>query len=149
MPQRASNPTVASLIELDATFIPVAQMRQISRVTSLDGARIAADVELGAEHWVYAQHFPKDPIFPGSFMIEAAGQLIALWAWAQGLRGHPRLVRANAEFYRPVTPPIVRLGLRGEVRAKRHLQFGKVDLFAGTTQVASVNAVLAVVGSAS
>lgn len=147
MPQHVLAPTAAGLIELDATFLPVARMRQISRVTALDGGRIVAEVELGPGHWVYPQHFPGDPIFPGSLMIEAAGQLIALWAWAQGVRGRPRLVRTSAEFYQPVTHPTVRLDLRGEVRAKRHLQFGKVDLFADATHVASVEAVLAVLAS--
>lgn len=137
-----------SLLDLDATFLPVAQMRQITRVTALDGSRIAAEVDLGAEHWVYAQHFPDDPIFPGTLMIEAAGQLVALWAWAQGQRGRPRLVRTSATFHYPVTTPTAVLELRAEVRSKRHLQFGNVELFAEATHVATVDVVLAVLASA-
>jgi len=38
----------ASLVDLDATFLPIAQMRQITRVTALDGLHIAAEVALGA-----------------------------------------------------------------------------------------------------
>ncbi len=68
----------ASLLDLDATFLPVAQMRQISRVIAVDGPLITAVVELGPGHWVYPQHFPHDPIFPGTLIIEAAGQLVAL-----------------------------------------------------------------------
>jgi 3-hydroxymyristoyl/3-hydroxydecanoyl-(acyl carrier protein) dehydratase len=128
----------SGLIDLDATFLPIAQMRQISRVIALDGPCIAAEVDLGPEHWVYPQHFPSDPIFPGTLMIEAAGQLVALWAWGNGHRGRPRLVRTSATFHQPVWPLTERLELRGEVLGKRHLQFGTVELFADRTHVATV-----------
>ena len=103
---------------IEDTFLPVAQMRQISRVTELDGSVIRGEVDLGTEHWVYPQHFPGDPIFPGTLMIEAAGQLVALWAWANGERGRPRLVRVEAEFRGPVGRSEQRLALRAEVRAQ-------------------------------
>ena len=135
-----------SLVDLDATFLPVAQMRQITRVTGLDGPHIAAEVELGEDHWVYAQHFPQDPIFPGTLMIEAAGQLVALWAWARGLRGRPRLVRTSATFHAPVGTAAPRLELNAEVRGKRHLQFGTVELRAEERHVATVEVVLAILG---
>lgn len=136
--------TPINLLDLDATFLPVAQMRQLSRVTALDGFRIAGVVDLGPDHWVYPQHFPHDPIFPGSLIIEAAGQLVALWAWANGHRGRPRLVRTSASFHQPVTRPTPGLELRAEVRGKRHLQFGAVDVLAQGSQVAHVEVVLAV-----
>ncbi len=137
----------ASLLDLDTTFLPVAQMRQISRVTSLAGPRITAIVDLGPNHWVYPYHFPHDPIFPGTLIIEAAGQLVALWAWANGHRGRPRLVRTSASFHQPVTQSTPRLELHAEVRGKRHLQFGSVDVLAEGLQVARVEAVLAVLPS--
>ncbi|MBA3496936.1 MAG: hypothetical protein H0T86_07515 [Gemmatimonadales bacterium] len=136
-----------SLLNIDTTFLPVGQMRQITRVTVPDGPRITAEVALGTGHWVYGQHFPGDPIFPGSLMIEAAGQLVALWAWAQGHRGRPRLVRTSATFHHPVTPPSARLELRAEVRGKRHLQFGTVELYADAAHVATVEVVLAVLAA--
>lgn len=135
----------SGLIDLDATFLPIEQMRQISRVTTLDGSCIEAEVDLGAEHWVYRQHFPDDPIFPGTLMIEAAGQLVALWAWGNGHRGRPRLVRTSAAFHQPVSPLTERLDLQGQVTGKRHLQFGTIELFADGTHVATVEAVLAVI----
>lgn len=147
MQPASAPPHEPSLLDLDATFLPVGQMRQVTRVTALDGPCITGEVDLGAEHWVYAQHFPRDPIFPGTLMIEAAGQLIALWAWAQGHRGRPRLVRTSATFHAPVTVEAPRLVLRAEVRRKRNLQFGRVELFAGQSQVATVEAVLAVLRS--
>lgn len=137
-----------SLMDLDATFLPVAQMRQISRVTELAGPAITGEVDLGAEHWVYAQHFPGDPIFPGTLMIEAAGQLVALWAWGNGQRGRPRLVRANAEFHSPVSRSEPRLALRGQVRRKRHLYFATISVRAADGEVASVTVVLAVLPAA-
>ena len=136
--------TPPSLLDLDATFLPVAQMRQISRVTAVDGPRITGVVDLSPEHWVYAQHFPGDPIFPGTLMLEAAGQLVALWAWAQGLRGRPRLVRIGATFHQPVTRTDPQLWLSAEVRSRRNMQFGTVALRTQDRQVAEVEAVLAV-----
>ncbi|HEX5963975.1 MAG TPA: hypothetical protein VFY42_09640, partial [Gemmatimonadales bacterium] len=87
MTHASALPATTNLIDLDSTFLPVAEMRQITRVTALEGAGIEGEVELGPDHWVWPQHFPSDPIFPGTLMIEAAGQLVALWAWGHGARG--------------------------------------------------------------
>ena len=89
---------------IEDTFLPVDQMLQVSRVTEISGPVIRGEVDLGAGHWVYPQHFPGDPIFPGTLMIEAAGQLVALWAWANGERGRPRLVRRRGGVPRPRLP---------------------------------------------
>jgi 3-hydroxymyristoyl/3-hydroxydecanoyl-(acyl carrier protein) dehydratase len=132
------------LIDLDSTFLPLAAMRQITRVTQLEGSCIEAEVELGADHWVWEQHFPGDAIFPGTLMIEAAGQLIALWAWGQGARGRPRLVKTGAEFQHPVAPWSPRLLLKGEVRRKRHLYFGQVQVWSEGIPVAQIEGVLVV-----
>ena len=113
MSHASTTPTPTSLIDLDTTFLPVAQMRQITRVTALEGIGIEGEVELGPDHWVWRQHFPGDPIFPGTLLIEAAGQLIALWAWGQGARGRPRLVRTSADFHNPVEPWTPVLQLKG------------------------------------
>lgn len=137
-------PDAAGLIDIPATFLPIGQMRQIARVTVLAAERIEGEVDLGPEHWIYRQHFPGDPIFPGTLMIEAAGQLVALWAWGNGLRGRPRLVRAGAEFHRPVSPDIPALELRGTVERRRHLHFATVLITAAGADIATVNAVLAV-----
>ena len=137
-----------SVLDLDRTFLPVSQMRQISRVTRLDGPVIHGEVDLGTEHWVYPQHFPGDPIFPGTLLIEAAGQLVALWAWANGERGRPRLVRVEAEFRGPVRRTEPRLTLRAEVRRKRNLCFGSVSVETASGEVASVKAVLTVLPAA-
>lgn len=140
-------PPAPSLIDLDATFLPVALMRQISRVTTVATECIAGEVDVGSDHWVYAQHFPGDPIFPGTLMIEAAGQLIALFAWAQGQRGRPRLVRTSAEFRHPVSQATSTLRLAARVRSKRNIHFGSVEVHAGDDHVASIEAVLAVLAA--
>ncbi len=117
-------------------------MRQIARVTAVEEDTIEGEIELGPDHWVYPQHFPGDPIFPGTLMIEGAGQLFALWAWAQGVRGRPRLVRTGAEFHNPVSSDSSRLVLKATLQRKRHLYFGSVAVWSEDTKVGSVEAVL-------
>ena len=136
-----SRPT---LIDIGSTFLPTGQMRLVSRVIRLEGASIEAEVDLGQEHWVFPQHFPGDPVFPGSLMIEAAGQLVALWAWANGGRGRPRLLRTSAEFKSPVGPQAARITLRADVKRKRNMHFGKIEVGTDVTHLATVEAVLAV-----
>jgi 3-hydroxymyristoyl/3-hydroxydecanoyl-(acyl carrier protein) dehydratase len=136
------------LIDLDATYLPVQQMRQVSRVTALDGAAISGEIDLGESHWVYAQHFPDDPIFPGTMMIEGAGQLVALWAWANGQRGKPRLVKTRAVFRAPVDVTEPRLTLDATVKRKQHLHFASVTVRTAQQVVAIVEVVLAVVAVA-
>ncbi len=147
MPVASSVARDSSIIDLDTTFLPIGHMRQITCVTALQGGTIAGEVAIGPDHWVYPEHFPGDPIFPGALMIEAAGQLIALYAWARGLRGRPRLVRTSAEFLHAVGPAIPHLDLRAEVRRKQQFLFGRIHISAGSVHVASVEAVLAVLTS--
>lgn len=133
--------------DVDRTFLPTGHMRQVTRVTAVEGASIVGEVDLGSGHWVYAEHLPGDPIFPGSLLIEAAGQLVALWAWANGQRGKPRLVRVGAEFREPVMPTTARLVLEAHVVRKRHLHFATVTIRSAGDRVdlAVVTTVLAVV----
>jgi 3-hydroxymyristoyl/3-hydroxydecanoyl-(acyl carrier protein) dehydratase len=144
MPDASTMSPPSSLTDIDMTFLPVGQMRQIARVTSLEGPTIAGEIDLGQDHWVWSQHFPGDPIFPGTLMIEGAGQLLALWAWLQGQRGRPRLVRTSAEFHNPVEPGSAHLLLKGEVQRKRHLYFGSIQVSSGDIRVATVEAVLVI-----
>jgi 3-hydroxyacyl-[acyl-carrier-protein] dehydratase len=119
-------------------------MRQIARVTNLTDTLIVGEVDLGSTHWVFAQHFPDDPIFPGVLLIEAAGQLVALWAWADGQRGRPRLLRTEAEFHAPVGPNDERLVVRAEIRRKRGIEFATVAIHTAAQQVASIKLALTV-----
>ena len=141
-------PVSPGLVDIGASFRPVSQMRQISRVTARDSDCIEGEMQVGSGHWVFAQHFPGDPIFPGVLLIEAAGQLVALWAWEDGQRGRPRLVRSAAEFREPVGPDTDLLHLRGTIRKKRNVQFATVSIEAAGRVVASVEIVLTVLPAA-
>ncbi len=138
----------SGLIPIEQTYLPVGQMRQISRVTALCNDGITGEMDIGAKHWVYPLHFPGDPIFPGCLLVEAAGQLVALWAWADGQRGKPRYARTAAQFHGEVRPADGRLTLRTTVRRKRSLNFATVTILADTRAVATVEVVLAVVADA-
>ena len=120
------NTTRPSLSEIHPTLLPAGRMRQSSRVTVVEGERIEGEVELGRDHWVFGQHFPRDPIFPGTLMIEAAGPLVALRAWGHRQQSRPRLVRTGAEFHRPVTPSDSLFELKARVQCRRHRHFATV-----------------------
>jgi 3-hydroxymyristoyl/3-hydroxydecanoyl-(acyl carrier protein) dehydratase len=139
-----SLPHLEEVLDLRETFLPIGRMRQITRVIDVEGETITGEMMLGPDHWVWPEHFPGDPIFPGTLMIEAAGQLLALWAWAQGSRGRPRLVRTGAEFHNPVGREAPHLDLVARVRSKRHLYFGTIQVSSQGIAVATVDAVLAV-----
>lgn len=132
------------MIDLNETFLPIGPMRLIDRVTHLSDSTICGEVDIGPCHWVYEVHFPSDPIFPGSLIVEAAGQLVALWAWSRGRRGRPRLVRANATFRHPVDPTYDCMQLRAELRDRLNLTFAEVGVWIGDAEVASVDTVLAI-----
>jgi 3-hydroxymyristoyl/3-hydroxydecanoyl-(acyl carrier protein) dehydratase len=129
-----------------ATFLPVGSMLQLDRVLAVDGEQITAEMDVSADHWVFPMHFPGDPVFPGCLLIEAAGQLVALWGWEAGLRGRPRMARASAEFENPLLPEDKRVELRAQVRRRRNMCFGAVDIQAGGRMLATVELVIVVVG---
>ena len=130
---------------LGTTFLPVGQMLQLDRVLTVDGECITAEIDVHPEHWVFPLHFPGDPVFPGCFLIEAAGQLVALWGWEAGLRGRPRMAKANAEFESPVCAADKTVSLNGTVRRRRNMCFGTVNVTAGGRTVAKIEAVIVVV----
>ncbi|MGH7537390.1 MAG: 3-hydroxyacyl-ACP dehydratase FabZ family protein [Gemmatimonadales bacterium] len=131
--------------ELGATYLPVGKMLQLDRVLEVLGDRIVAAMDIKPEHWVFAEHFPGDPIFPGSFLIEAAGQLVALWGWEVGLRGRPRMAKASAQFENPVLAEDGTVTLRAQVRRRRNMCFGAVEVQSGERKVATVEVVIVVV----
>jgi 3-hydroxymyristoyl/3-hydroxydecanoyl-(acyl carrier protein) dehydratase len=130
---------------LGTTFLPVGQMLQLDRVTAVAGECITAEMDVSPEHWVFPMHFPGDPIFPGCFLIEAAGQLVSLWGWEAGLRGRPRMAKVSAEFKRPVVATDRTVTLQGTVQRRRNMCFGTVTVVAGERTVAKIEAVIVVV----
>lgn len=135
---------MASLIDLNETYLPVGQMRQITSVREFHGHSIVCEMQL-VGHWVFDIHFPGDPIMPGSLIIEAAGQVTALWAWMNGQRGKPRMVKAAGEFRAPVGPNDVTLTFKATVKKKQRLNFGTVSVLIGENEVASIHNCIAVV----
>lgn len=135
---------MVSLIDLDNTFLPIGQMRQITAVTAFYESTIVCEMSLDS-HWVYPVHFPDDPILPASLMIEAAGQVTALWAWLSGQRGKPRMVKAAGDFRAPCGPDDRILTFRANIRKKRFLNFGTVSVMIGEQEIAAIENCIAVV----
>jgi 3-hydroxymyristoyl/3-hydroxydecanoyl-(acyl carrier protein) dehydratase len=135
---------MVSLIDLNDTFLPIGQMRQITAVSAFHEQTIVCEMEL-SHHWTYPMHFPNDPILPGCLMIEAAGQVTALWAWLNGQRGKPRLVKTTADFRAPAGPEHKLLTFRARVRKKRFLNFGTIMVLIGETEIATIENCLAIV----
>ena len=128
--------------DLARVYLPVGQMLQIDRVLTVDALTIKCEVDL-RQHWVFAVHFPGDPIFPACLMIEAAGQAIAIWAFHHHVAGQPRLARVKASFSSAVRPEDGVLSLVGQLRRRGNIVIGRVNLFVGDRPVAEVEETLA------
>jgi 3-hydroxyacyl-[acyl-carrier-protein] dehydratase len=118
-------------------------MLQIHRVLDVGEDRVVCESDLD-DNWVFPLHFPGAPIFPGSLLIEGAGQTIAIWAWEKGMRGDPRLVRVQAEFRSPVVPGDRVLTYRATIKKRCNLCVGTVDVMANDREVARVHGSLMV-----
>lgn len=93
---------------------------------------------------MFPMHFPSDPIFPGSLLVEAAGQAVAVWAWHAGLRGKPRMIRVAAKFKHPVLPGDDTVTLFAKVQQRRNICLGEVELSSGGRTVAEVRPLIIV-----
>jgi 3-hydroxymyristoyl/3-hydroxydecanoyl-(acyl carrier protein) dehydratase len=138
------NTPVYDRATLAQVYLPVEQMLQIDRVIEVAAADIRCEMDL-CPHWVFPLHFPKNPIFPASLMIEAAGQAIAIWAWHYQVPGNPRLARVRASFSSAVRPEDGILFLAGKLRRRRNICVGSVELACGNRVVAQVEGTLAFV----
>jgi len=130
--------------ELSSTFLPVGQMLQIDQVFEIVNAHLVCEVDVKG-HWTFPIHFPSDPIFPGTLLIEAAGQAVAIWAWHIGARGRPRLARVSAKFDNPVLPSDETIRLEVSVRQKKNIFLGDVRLSVLDKQIASVKPMVVIV----
>jgi 3-hydroxymyristoyl/3-hydroxydecanoyl-(acyl carrier protein) dehydratase len=130
--------------ELDTTFLPAGQMLQIDRVFEIINGHLVCEMDV-RDHWTFPIHFPTDPIFPGTLLIEAAGQAIAIWAWQVGARGRPRLVKVTANFESPVLPHDETVRLITTVRRKNNVFRGEVELSVLDKKIATVEALLIIV----
>jgi 3-hydroxyacyl-[acyl-carrier-protein] dehydratase len=134
--------------EYAGIFLPAGVMLQVDRVVEVSGDRIVCEADL-SNNWVFPLHFPGSPIFPGSLLIEGAGQTIAIWAWENDLRGDPRLVRVQAEFRCPVIPEHGVVTYAATVRRKRNLCVGRVDVLVDGRVAAHIEGSLIVTAPAS
>ena len=130
--------------ELEATFLPIGQMLQIDRVVDISTDRIVCEMDV-SKHWVFPLHFPSDPVFPGSLLIEAAGQAVAVLAWHAGLRGKPRLVKVTARFESCVLPQDETLRFVATVRQRKRVFLGMVDLFVLERKVAQIQPMIIII----
>ena len=130
--------------ELEATFLPVGQMLKIDRVIEISIDRIVCEMDV-LKHWVFPLHFPSDPVFPGSLLIEAAGQAVAVLAWHAGLRGKPRLVKVTARFESCVLPQDETLRFVATVRRRKRAFLGMVDLFVLERKVAQIETMVIII----
>jgi 3-hydroxymyristoyl/3-hydroxydecanoyl-(acyl carrier protein) dehydratase len=128
--------------DLGKVYLPVERMLQIDRVMEIEADTIRCEMDL-AGHWVFPIHFPNDPIFPASLMIEAAGQAIAIWAWHHRVAGNPRLARVQASFESGVRPGDGTLTIVGKIRRRKNICVGVVELFCGQRRIAQVEETLA------
>ena len=133
--------------ELAETFLPVGQMLQVHRIVDIADGRIVCERKISEDDWFFPLHFPTDPVFPGCLLIEGAGQVVAIWAWANGLRGKPRLVKVAAEFKSPVSTCDKLLTYIGTVVKKNNICIGTVDLKVGDRMVGQVSASIVVLES--
>lgn len=122
---------------LETIFLPTGQMLQLDRVIQINGNELVAEMDV-LSHWVFPMHFPGDPIFPGSLLIESAGQAVAVWAWHAGIRGRPRMLRVTAKFKNPVTPGDGTVVIRTVVHRRKSVCIGEVLLEVNGHGVAEV-----------
>ena len=118
-------------------------MLQLDRVTSIRGNQLVSEMDV-QNHWVFPMHFPSDPIFPGSLLIEAAGQSVAVWAWHAGLRGKPRMLRVAAKFKSPVLQGDGPITFRANVHQRKNICLGIIAVKSGERAVAEVRAMIIV-----
>jgi 3-hydroxymyristoyl/3-hydroxydecanoyl-(acyl carrier protein) dehydratase len=133
-----------SRTDLEGMFLPAHQMLQLDRVLSIEGLFARSEMDVTA-HWAFPMHFPQDPIFPGTLLIEAAGQALAVIAWHLGVRGRPRLVKVSAKFEQPVFPQDGTICFKTSARRRNNVFLGKVDIGVGERAIAVVEPVLIIV----
>ena len=131
--------------DLGKMFLPIGQMLQIQTISSIENGTIVGQRKLSESDWMFALHFPGDPIFPGSLLIEGAGQILAIWGWHNGLRGKPRLVKVAAEFRTPVSSLDKLITFTGKIVKRKNVVMGTVEITVGNRFIGTVNGSLIVI----
>jgi 3-hydroxyacyl-[acyl-carrier protein] dehydratase/trans-2-decenoyl-[acyl-carrier protein] isomerase len=93
----------------DPVILPSPPMLMIDRVTGIyrngNKGRIIAELDIRADAWYYACHFPGDPIHPGSLMLEGLWQLLVLFCAMGGARGSGRALGVGEVAFLKSTGP--------------------------------------------
>ncbi len=149
LPEQRENRAIKSHLDIDLkeVYLPVGRMLQIDHVRSIEEGVIVCEQNLLDRQWLFDIHFPDDPIFPGSFMIEGAGQAVAIWMWKGGIRGKPRLLKATAEFKSPVVPQDELLTYTAKIQKRQNICIGAVTVTVRQRLAANIEIWLAVVSS--
>ena len=131
--------------DLARMFLPIGEMLQVSRVVQIVDGTIIGEKDISEQDWIFRLHFPGDPIFPGSLLIEGVGQVIAVWGWHSGLRGKPRLAKVSAEFKRPVMPTDRLIRYTGMMSKRNNIIIGSVEITVGEWSIGRVHGSVVVV----
>ncbi len=71
--------------------------------------------------WLFACHFPDDPVLPGAILLDGVLQLAGFFGAYIGMKGKGRAGRlGNIRFVRPVVPDQTLLSYRIDVRKVLH-----------------------------
>jgi 3-hydroxymyristoyl/3-hydroxydecanoyl-(acyl carrier protein) dehydratase len=125
--------------------LPIEQMLQIDKIVDVDEHTIVCQQKISEDHWIFPLHFPNDPIFPGSLLIEAAAQCVAIWGWNSGLCGKFRLVKCTAEFATPIMPTDKLITYTASVSKRRNICFGTIEISVDSKTVGTVTANVVVI----
>jgi len=113
--------------------LPAPPMLMMDRITalSLDGGQfgkghIAAELDITAELWFFACHFPGDPVMPGCLGLDAMWQLVGYWLGWSGSPGKGRAIGVGEVRFRGDVTPATRT-VRYEVDL-RQVRRGRLGL---------------------
>ena len=130
--------------DLAKMFLPIGEMLQVHTIADITEENITGERRLSELDLIFPLHFPGDPIFPGSLLIEGAGQIIAIWGWHNGLRGKPRLVKVTAEFKSPVYAHDKKVTYSGTMTKRNNIVMGNVNISVDERYVGKVVATIVV-----
>lgn len=90
---------------------PMLMMDRITQIT-LDGGEhgkgnIVGEIDINAELWFFACHFPGDPVMPGCLGLDAMWQMVGYWLGWSGSPGKGRALGVGeVKFRGEITPDI-------------------------------------------
>jgi 3-hydroxyacyl-[acyl-carrier protein] dehydratase/trans-2-decenoyl-[acyl-carrier protein] isomerase len=85
---------------------PLLALREITHLSRAQGAGEArARTKISDLNWVFTSHFPGDPVFPGTMILDGLFQLMGIYCQYIGFQGRGRASRVlKVQFRQEVTP---------------------------------------------